>query len=207
MNRVQEIQKYVTSRINRYPHIDPGQAKAEIARLRRGAGKKLEQCPDLWGVFLQSMPEDLIGKGSSPSRAENIIFLTMTLFSEAQQGHEVADLQMDNNVSLGTALGKVVTQEKKGPERDSANDRIASRLKRLVLSSSIEEMAMPLRSLIGILRQKEITLDYGRLAGDLYNFSFPNMSSQIGLKWARDYYRELNRAEYNKQTNEQENAE
>lgn len=207
MSKPDEIYRYVTSKVEAYPHLDPGNSKAEIAKLRRGAGKTLQDTSEVWGVILQTLPEDLMGKSNLPSRSEKVIFLTLTLFGEAQQGHDIqTDLQTEKHVSLGGALGKMVALEK-GPDRDSANERIGSRLKRVISSNSLEDASVPLRSLISLLRQKGVKLDYGELAKDLYSFSYLQSRNSIGLKWARDYYRELNRTAGSGELSQKEKGE
>ena len=47
--------------------------RAALAELRRGVGKKPGDIPQLWGYFLQDMPEELFGT-NEPSKAEWAIY-------------------------------------------------------------------------------------------------------------------------------------
>ena len=56
-----------------------------LAQLRRGIGKEPGEMPQLWGYFLQDMPEEFFGR-DEPSRAEWAVYSAVTLFSLHQQG-------------------------------------------------------------------------------------------------------------------------
>ena len=48
--------------------------RARLSRLRRGAGKVPGEIPELWGDFLNGMPESMISKTGNPSEAEWAIY-------------------------------------------------------------------------------------------------------------------------------------
>ena len=48
-----------------------------LAELRRGIGKKPGELPQLWGYFLESMPENFYGD-KEPSRAEWAIYTAVS---------------------------------------------------------------------------------------------------------------------------------
>jgi CRISPR system Cascade subunit CasB len=58
-----------------------------------------------------------------------------------------------------------------------------------------------LRGAVQLLRGQGISLDYARLAGDLYQYQYPDFQTDVRLRWGQDYYRKLN------QTKEQESEE
>ena len=58
-----------------------------LAELRRGIGKIPGEVPQLWGYFLDSMPEEFYGD-NEPSRAEWAVYTSLTLFALHQQGKD-----------------------------------------------------------------------------------------------------------------------
>ena len=52
----------------------------------------------------------------------------------------------------------------------------------------MEELSYRLRTLVKILRDNDIKLNYVDLAGDLYNFQFENSIDKVRLKWGQDFY-------------------
>jgi CRISPR system Cascade subunit CasB len=62
-------------------------------------------------------------------------------------------------------------------------------------------MSQHLRGTVQLLRGEGISLDYARLAGDLYLYQNSNYQTDVRLRWGQDYYRKLN------QTKEQESEE
>ena len=63
-----------------------GVCRATLAQLRRGVGRTPGEIPDLWGILLQDMPEDMQGHGSTASYQEIAIYTALTLFAVHQQG-------------------------------------------------------------------------------------------------------------------------
>ena len=59
-----EIRKYVRAQLNLLAKddrtLEQSGAKAQLAQLRRGVGKRPGELPELWGMFLKNMPEELM---------------------------------------------------------------------------------------------------------------------------------------------------
>lgn len=153
-----------------------------LAELRRGIGKVPGEVPQLWGYFLDSMPEEFYGD-NEPSHAEWAVYTSLTLFALHQQGKDpiVNPMQKDGQ-SLGSALANLVHDE-------SDRERIARRFNIIATSNSIEELSHYMRAVIQLLRGENIGLDYPKLAGDIYCFQFPELISNVRLKWGQDFYR------------------
>lgn len=60
--------------------MQTGGGKARLANLRRGVGKLPGELPELWGSFLDGMPEELLSRNGEPTYAEWAVYLTLTLF-------------------------------------------------------------------------------------------------------------------------------
>ncbi len=189
------IEKYVRDTIALFGKRNPSSVKRDLAVLRRGIGKELQDTPDLWALILDDLPANLMGKKDRPSQSEQAIYQALTLFALAQQGHDpVKQLQNEGGVSLGAATGRYA--KKTGQE----NNTIFYRLKRVVAANSSQEMIVHLRGIIKLLGNEGVCLDFAMLAGDLYQYNFPDGQKRVRLAWARDYYR-------NSKSNEKEEGE
>jgi CRISPR system Cascade subunit CasB len=81
--------------------------------------------------------------------------------------------------SLGAALRALV-------DRPEASDSLEARFTAL-LNSHPDDLPDHLRQAVGLLRSKDIGLDWFRLLNDLLAWDLPNHDVQ--RKWARDFYR------------------
>ena len=121
-----EVYNYVASKIHWLENAEPAEAKANLALLRRAAGKQLSEVPDVWGMVLEELPDSLLRNTRGPSAAEEAIFLSLKNYGMAMQGHEAkSDSVQEKGVSLGAAAG---LYSKKYGEEES---RIFLRLKKV----------------------------------------------------------------------------
>lgn len=65
-----------------------------------------------------------------------------------------------------------------------------NRLNLVVTSTTKEELAYQLKSIVQLLKGKSIPLDYAKLAEELYRFNYPEQAADIKLSWGRDFYSE-----------------
>lgn len=159
-----------------------GSNKKLLAELRRGIGKAPGEVPQLWGYYLESMPEEFYGT-SAPSRAEWAVYAALTLFALHQQGKDPEASPMhEPGQTFGKAFSQLVTDA-------SERERVTRRFHILATASSIEELFHYLRSTVQIMRGANIRLDYAKLAGDIYCFQFPESRSIVQLRWGQDFYR------------------
>jgi CRISPR system Cascade subunit CasB len=158
-----------------------GNAKA-LAELRRGIGKIPGEMPQLWGYFLEAMPEEFYGD-REPSRAEWAVYTALTLFALHQQGKDPAIKPMqEDGQSFGTALSRLV-------HNLDDRERIARRFNTIATANSMEELSHYMRGAVQLLGREDIGLDYAKLAGELYCFQFPELVSGVRLRWGQDFYR------------------
>lgn len=162
--------------------------KANLALLRRGLGKQPFENPDLWGLVLDKLPKDLLPEDYQKRRgclspAEEAIYAALTLYALAQQGK---DTKTQNMHAEGNSVGKAVgLAAGSDPEQQA---RMLSKLKKVLSVRDHTAMERSLRSLIQILKEKEIRLDYAMLAADLYSYHFPEGKTRVRNSWAHDYY-------------------
>lgn len=178
---VKQVEAFTRKKITKLLLQSKENTKA-LAELRRGIGKAPGEIPQLWGYYLESTPEEFYGD-TEPSRAEWAVYAALTLFSLHQQGKDpqINPMQKEGR-SFGSALSCLVQEA-------GDRERIARRFNTIATASSVEELFHYMRSAIQMLREENIGLDYAKLAGDIYCFQFPQMISNVRLRWGQDFYR------------------
>lgn len=136
--------------------------KAMLAKLRRGAGKTPGELPELWGLFLNNIPDEMMSKNGEPTRAEWAIYLSLTLFALHQQGN--SDSVHAEKISLGKAAALLMNEP-----TDDERERILRRFGPVVTAKDMSELSHHMRCLIELIRSKGIKLDYVMLAKDIYD--------------------------------------
>jgi len=159
-------------------------SRATMAKLRRGIGKAPGSMPEIWDTTLDGLPETLTGKGSGPTRGEWAVHTALTLYALHQQGKDVkAQCMSKEGASLGVSVRNLVDPD------NSNEDAVKRRFDAAATSNCLEEFSHHLRSLVQLLKAKDIPLDYPMLAKDLYWFQFPDAKDSVRLRWGRDFYR------------------
>ena len=193
MSKHDEVYQYTASKLEYLRSIaDTGKGRGMMANLRRGVSRKPDEIPELWGMIFDRMPEKLLGKNQI-SYAEWAVYTALTLYAMHQQSSDRNMHQKD--ISVGQASAKLIKNEED-------TERILKRLNLVVTAVSPEDLAYHLRSMVQLFRQEEITLDYARLASELYWFHREESAQNIKLNWGRDFWRERN-----KKTSETEKKE
>ncbi|MCM1210682.1 MAG: type I-E CRISPR-associated protein Cse2/CasB [Blautia sp.] len=161
--------------------LEQSSSKAHLAQLRRGIGKRPGELPELWGLFLKNLPEELMGKNGQPSYAEQAVYTALTLFALHQQGHsEPMNAEGEEN-RIGRAARKLVKSEE--DEED-----VRMKLSIVAKSDDMTELSYYLKTIVKLLGNSDIKLDYVNFAKDLYWFQFENHTDRIRLKWGQDFY-------------------
>lgn len=202
MNRKIEVEKYVRKKI-RYITVvsksgrNSGSSGAGfmLATLRRGVGGIPGEDPGILGLILTDMPEDFFSKADAytgickPTEAEWACYTALTLYALHQQGNDptLVPMHMENR-SLGTAMAMYAYTSGDA----NAVSRMVIKLKTLASAKDMEEFSYHLKTVVRLLKGKSIALDYGRLAGDIYQFQFFDSRSDLFLKWGQDYYSNKN---------------
>ncbi|MER7461152.1 type I-E CRISPR-associated protein Cse2/CasB [Micromonospora sp. NPDC126480] len=158
------------------------EAVSALARLRRGIGRTpgfdftLER-------YLQ-VPEHLLGyrpaDDAEATDAEHAVHDAVTLYALHQQSRR--DRMHVEGRGLGQAMSELV-RNSAGPEG------VRRRFAALGTASTYQESIHYLRSLITMLREHQIPLDYGLLADDLQTLRKPSRRRQIQATWGREFFR------------------
>ena len=181
-----QIRELMSRRIDQILHRMPeGSAKATLAELRRGVGRAPGELPDLWGILLEGLPEELEGTGGEPSEAENALYTALTLFAVHQQGWDPRSNPMHR---IGSSFGAAVAQlAPRGDE--TARERVERRFTRAATSTGLPELAHHLRGLVQLLRAEGLPVDWAQMASQLYRWQFPRQTASVCLRWGEDFYR------------------
>lgn len=189
MTKQDALQRFVSAKINHlYRQKDAGvsAAIAELAQLRRGAGKVPTGHPHLMGMVLvlenedkedkQAFPEQCRGKGDKPNDAEIAAYTALTLFALHQQSQNQP--MHDAKVSFGRAVGKLV-----GNTTSSMKKRFDS----LLTAQTENARQHYLRSLITLLRSKSIAFNYGQFAVDYMYLQNPSTRKNVLYRWNSEF--------------------
>lgn len=180
----QRIQKWQRDLLGHRPTAQAASV-ATLARLRRGAGKRAGDVPD---IFAFTLAPELAGFDApeGPTRRETAAHIALTLYALHQQSRQQPMHQ--RGWGVGRALRTL-----HGPEEPSVPpDPITRRFQVLVTADSLDELTQHLRGVAQLLRgaqPKPIALDYGLLADDVEQWQSAEGAAGVRRRWARDYYR------------------
>jgi CRISPR system Cascade subunit CasB len=156
------------------------EAVGALARLRRGIGRvpgfdyTLEDY--LW------VPDGLLNRrpGGEADDAEYAAHDSITLYALHQQSRR--ERMHADGSGLGAAMARLV-RAVDGP------DGVRRRFAALGTASSYPETVYHLRSLVTMLREHQIPLDYGLLADDLRRLRRPANRARVQAAWGREFFR------------------
>lgn len=156
-------------------------ARATLAELRRGGSLDISKDPLALGKVLFAMQgefsEQLAGKGDEPSPSEKAAFVALTLFGVHMQGtNQPVHVP---GFSFAAACGQLNAQ--------GTSDSIKPRIDAMLLANDEQARLTHIRSLVNLLRSKEIGFDYGLFARDIRGLSDPAKRPGIQIRWSRDF--------------------
>ncbi|MCX4963252.1 type I-E CRISPR-associated protein Cse2/CasB [Streptomyces sp. NBC_00654] len=181
--------QYIARLQPRYLKDNPA-AVSELARLRRGAGKRVHQVQDLWGVGgLEELARLLADRPDFHRRedAEEAVFLASTLWALHQQSGRDHGMYQRRQ-TLGGAVRTLMRLDS-GPGADEERDSpLRTRLVRVGTAESVESVAVRLREIVLLLRGAQVPLDYARLAGQLYRWQSRPGRAGVQREWGREFH-------------------
>ena len=96
---------------------------------------------------------------------------------------------------LGRAVRKLV---KNGEEEENIRLKFSIAAK----SDDMAELSYHLKTMVKLLADSDIKLDYVDLAKDLYWFQFDEYADRVRLKWGQDFYRKIKQEENGEEEND-----
>ncbi len=181
-NTRDKIGKYVYGQIAMLTeNMKYGGGKAMLANLRRGAGKTPGELPEIWGIFLNGIPDEMLSRNGEPTKAEWAIYISLTMFALHQQGN--SECVHKEGVGFGRAAAMLMNEQS-----DKERERVLRRFGPAVTANDMYELSHHMRSLIELMRNKGIKLDYVMLAKDIYDFQSGEGKKKARLRWGQDFY-------------------
>ncbi|PZF97054.1 type I-E CRISPR-associated protein Cse2/CasB [Micromonospora endophytica] len=157
-------------------------AIAALARLRAGLGR--EPGEDFAILAQTQVNKDHLEHwlGGEPTHTERAMHTALTLYAVHQQSIRDRAMHEDGR-GLGAAVNLLTS---KAASAEAVRRRFAA----LGTATSYSPVTTHLRSLIRLLRDHRIPLDYGVLAEDLVKLQKPWGPSEVRGLWGRDFYRQ-----------------
>jgi CRISPR system Cascade subunit CasB len=119
--------------------------------------------------------------GDMPTAREWAKHQALTLYALHQQSIHDADMHRDGP-ALGTAIALLIRAA-------DSPEAVRRRFAALGSATTFRDARYHLRTLIPLLREKRIALDYGLLAEDLVKLYYPDGPTQVRALWGRDFHR------------------
>jgi len=153
--------------------------RGALAALRRGLGKPPGTAREMDRYVLPYLPH------SASEKQENACYLVGALFAYWHQGKDTIGPNLPANI--GTSLRALVERETaEGGSRDDAEKRVEKRLVAL-LNCHQDDLPDHLRHTIGLLKSKEIPINWLQLLNDVQNWQ--RESRDVQHRRARQFCR------------------
>ncbi len=156
-------------------------ARATLAELRRNATLDVDNNPLGLSKALFAMDgafaERLGGTKDELTPSERAAFVALTLFAIHMQS--ATEPVFKQGISFASACGQLHAK--------SASGSIKPRIDAMLLASSEKARLVHIRSIVMLLRDRQIGFDYGLLARDLRALSNPRLRAGVQLRWGRDF--------------------
>ncbi|MHB9130027.1 MAG: type I-E CRISPR-associated protein Cse2/CasB [Armatimonadota bacterium] len=143
-----------------------GPARAELARLKRCAGRPLEECPEIFPLFYRLLPAQIRGN----EWAEADYFTVATLFPLAPKRF---------TGDFGVTMRRMKTSA--GEQDDGVTRRMT-----VLLDCARSDLSFRLRQLVQRAKALEAPIDWRVLLHDLQRWDHPRRIAQ--KNWARNYF-------------------
>jgi CRISPR type I-E-associated protein CasB/Cse2 len=145
------------------------QDRGALADLRRGLGKPPGTALEMHRYVVRYLPPNL------SRRQEEAYYLLAALFAYWHQGKDA--VAPSPPTDLGASLARMAT----GDNEDSLDRRFTALLK-----SHPEDLPHHLRQVMGLLKSKDVPVDWRELLKDLLNWDHEDQFVQ--RKWARSFW-------------------
>ena len=142
-------------------------ARADLAKLRRCAGRSLAECPEIFQLFYRLLPYAVRGD----DREEERYLLVATLFALDPRSSRARDF----GVSMRAVAGS------RGAGREGVDKRMA-----VLLDSPSDDVAFRLRQVVALAASADIGVNWRSLLSDVLWWDHP--ARRVQRRWARSYF-------------------
>lgn len=180
----------VTARIIRQLWSDGAYDKATLAALRSSNSILNRNATAGWPLLLSNMEKGELSRDGRPTYAEQAVYAALRCYAIYQQGKNSEHLVYApaGKDGDGQELFTTLSGLRKVEDTRQALDR---RVQTVLGNSNPESVINTIYHLVAILksRSSQATIDFARLAQDLYYFQLNSeLARQICLKWGQQYY-------------------
>ncbi len=165
-----------------YERKDSPQGKKLLAEMRRHAGGS--------GFRFESYTDDakylskytICDQENGKSRNYTDAFIsTVTLYALHQQGKKMNVNNNSTDFSFPRAVARLCAD-------DGAFKRIQIRMRQIDSASSLHAFTYGIMQMIQLLKQKDIQLNYGELAKDIYRWLYDDGREAVRQEWAKQFF-------------------
>ena len=197
----QIIRNYVGKKVGLWSStLSNAQTKADLALLRKYAGKRPGDSIEPWTVILDGNEdeiEQILGSYFYPqnkrltglTKGQVSLFYALTLYAIHQQS--ISDRSMDKKgEKIGKALKSLVSKRaSNGGSTADETQKIYKKLKALAGKKDLIMQMSDLKGLISLLHSSQIPIDYSMLAADIFSMQFPETKNRVFIRWINDFNR------------------
>lgn len=141
--------------------------RADLARLRRCAGRSLAECPEVFPLFYRLLPHVVRGN----EQREERYFLLATLYALNPRSSTARD--------FGATMSAVAAS--RGVGREGIDRRMA-----VLLDAPLDDLRFRLRQLVALAASQDIGINWRSLLDDLLWWEQP--ARRVQRRWARSYF-------------------
>lgn len=142
-------------------------ARADLARLRRCAGRPIAECPEVFQLFYRLLPYPIRGDVQREER----YFLVATLFALNPRSSGARD--------FGATMGVVAGS--RGAGREGIDRRMA-----VLLDAPLNDLPFRFRQVVALAASADVGINWRSLLGDLLWWDHP--ARRVQRRWARSYF-------------------
>lgn len=159
---------------------DHSDAVATLAKLRQGAGKTIEEAPELVGLTIDHRFYETfdVNDPRTPD-AEAAVHEALTLYALHQQSKRDKGMHKRGR-DFGAAVRRLM------PPGD-IDEPLRKRFVQAQSSSSPSTRLDRLRGIVKLLRTEDVPLDYGLLADQLFDARTPAGAERVRRAWGRGF--------------------
>lgn len=188
---VEELGTAVARRVSLWQSVLLDGSREDLRSSTVGVLAQLRRCNTaappanltVMGELTDLVPKTFVRDTPHLTRGEQAVFDALVLFAVHQQSRRAP--MHHPGVSVGDAVRRLAHEPGSTRELDPA---VMRRFHAMGTATNHARRVDLLRSLVTLLRSRDIPLDYGRLSRDLYLVQRPASSGGVLLRWARDVH-------------------
>jgi len=184
-----EVEK-ITDKIIRTLFNNGNPNRAILASARTAASITSPRAQAVWPMILANLEPKMLSRSGKPTRAQVAIYAAIRFYAVHQQAQTQSVYGPSfGETPEGLSLFDALAELRQNEETRTALDR---RVQPLLGTTNVASVINSLGHLVAILKakNKELKIDYARLAQDLYWFQAGyEQANRVRLVWGQQYFR------------------